>query len=248
LNVYLSVPLSQLLTRSTESVELQPDRRYKQVTVRLWGQGVVERNEVGGSEIAGTRRFVVRPGQFILSRIDARNGALGIVPAALDGAVVSNDFPSFLVNETRLLPAYLGWLTRTSDFVDLCRAASAGTTNRVRLDESRFLDMEIPLPPLAEQRRIVARIEALAAQINEARGLRREAVAETEALIASESDRLIGKIADQHGTTPFNSFSPHVTSGPRNWGAKYSDHGIRFYRAQDIGPNGKILGSVDEIT
>lgn len=45
------------------------------------------------------------------------------------------------------------WLTKTRDFVDLCLRASEGTTNRVRLKEDRFLALEIPLPPLAGQRR-----------------------------------------------------------------------------------------------
>jgi type I restriction enzyme S subunit len=45
-----------------------------------------------------------------------------------------------------------------------------------------LLACEIPLPPLPEQRRIVARIEELAAKINEARWLREELRKKTETL------------------------------------------------------------------
>jgi len=47
------------------------------------------------------------------------------------------------------------------------------------------LEIAIPLPPLWEQQRIVARIAKLAAGIEEARGLRRHAGAELNALFAS---------------------------------------------------------------
>jgi type I restriction enzyme S subunit len=135
--------------------------------------------------MAASRRAVVRQGQFILSRIDARNGAFGLVPENLDGAVVSNDFPSFDLNQERLEPKFLEWLSKTSAFVDLCKAASEGTTNRVRLKEEKFLTMAIPLPPFVEQQRIVARIEELAAKIEEAQGLRRQALEEAEFLCRS---------------------------------------------------------------
>ena len=102
------------------------------------------------------------------------------MPSELDGAVVTNDFPLFDVTSERIDPAFLGWLTKTRDFVELCQRASEGTTNRVRLQEDRFLALEIPLPPLAEQRRIVARIEELAAKIEEARGLRQDVADEAE--------------------------------------------------------------------
>ncbi len=178
------VPLGTVLSRSEESIDLKPDEQYREVTVRLWGKGVVLRRQVTGAEIAAQKRAVVRAGQFILSRIDARNGALGVVPDYLDGAVVSTDFPAFTVNRSRALPEFLGWMARTRRFVDLCSAASEGTTNRVRLKEHRFLASKIPLPPLQEQRRIVARIEELAGKIEEARALRREAKAHVDALVA----------------------------------------------------------------
>lgn len=186
------VALGEVLRKSEESVPIDPNATYREVTIKLWGKGVVLRREASGSEIAAPRRSVVRVGQFILSRIDARNGAFGIVPDALDGAVVSNDFPSFNLNTQRIIPEYLGWLSRSADFVELCKAASEGTTNRVRLKEEKFLATAIPLPPLAEQQRIVARIEELAAKIEEARGLRRLALEEAEALVTSLHNQLAG--------------------------------------------------------
>jgi type I restriction enzyme S subunit len=132
--------------KSEEWIDLRPDEQYRQVTVKMWGQGVVLRNEVAGTEIAATRRMVVRPQQFILSRIDARNGALGLVPHTLDGAIVSNDFPAFNLNTRRILPEFLDWMSKTRSFVELCKAASEGTTNRVRLQEDRLLSLTISLP------------------------------------------------------------------------------------------------------
>jgi len=63
-----------------------------------------------------------------------------------------------------------------------------GTAN-VSLKEKDIATVEIPLPQLAVQRRIVARIEELAAKIHEARGLRQQAVEEAEALIVSYAHR-----------------------------------------------------------
>jgi type I restriction enzyme S subunit len=184
------VRLGEVLTRSDEWIDLIADKTYREVTVRLWGKGIVLRREATGAEIVSSRRMVVHHNQFLLSRIDARNGAMGIVPEELDGAVVTNDFPAFIIDSTRAEPSYLNWLSKTGDFVKLCEIASEGTTNRVRLKEDRFLNLEIPLPPLSEQQRIVARIEQLALKIEEARGLRRQAVEEVEVIFIGELNRI----------------------------------------------------------
>lgn len=179
------VKLGEVLKKSTVKVDLKLETEYSEVTIKLWGKGVIQRRKIVGSEIIGGNRFLVRSGQFILSRIDARNGAMGIVPPELDNAIVSNDFPVFDHDLSRIELPFLNWLTKTSGFVELCKMASEGSTNRVRLKENRFFCLEIPLPPPGEQRRIVARIEELAAKIGEAQKSKNEIEQEAKAMLRS---------------------------------------------------------------
>lgn len=171
------VSLGDFLTRSYEWVEPEPEQIYKQITARLWGKGLTLRGKVPGSTIAAARQLRAQSGQFLVSRIDARHGAFGIVPDELGGALVSNDFPCFDIDARLVIPRYFEWYSRTSAFVDLCRRASEGSTNRVRLKESELLNMQIPLPSLDEQRRIAARLDRVAELIEK----RRQAIAASEA-------------------------------------------------------------------
>jgi type I restriction enzyme S subunit len=159
------VRLGEVLTKKIDRIDLDPDVDYRQVTVRMWGGGVGLRRIVKGSGIAASSQIKVQAGQFIVSKIDARHGAFGIVPELLDGAVVSQDFPVFEVNEKSLLPGFLGWMSKTDWFVDLCRVSSEGSTNRVRLREDRFLNHVIPLPPVPEQLRIIQGLNVIAAGV-----------------------------------------------------------------------------------
>jgi type I restriction enzyme S subunit len=159
------VVLGDVLRRNERWTTLDPDSTYRQVTVRLWGKGVALRGVCRGADIAARQQVEVRAGQFIVSRIDARHGAFGLVPTELDGAVVSGDFPCFDVVADRMLPAFMSWLSRSTPFVDLCRGASEGSTNRVRLKEGRLLASRIALPSLDEQRGIVARLDAVSARL-----------------------------------------------------------------------------------
>jgi type I restriction enzyme S subunit len=98
---------------------------------------------------------------LVLSKIDARNGAFGILPSHCDEAIITGNFWAFDIEQFRLDPHFFEFFTKTRNFLDFCIRASEGTTNRRYLQEPRFLRFSVPLPPLPEQRRIVARLEAL---------------------------------------------------------------------------------------
>ena len=186
-----SIAISDFLTKSESWVPVEPDGQYKQITARLWGKGLTLRGEVPGSAIAAARQYCAKAGQFLLSRIDARHGAYGIVPEELDGALVSNDFPCFDIDASRVMPHYFEWYSRTPEFIDLCRRASEGSTNRVRMKEDKFLRMMVPRPSLDEQRRIVEKLDRVAALVDERRNAIEAAERETQALLLKAFQRAI---------------------------------------------------------
>lgn len=166
------VPLGDLIKRNENVATIVEGRKYQEVTIRLWGKGVTRRQYIDGTMLQGARRFSVSKGQFIVSRIDARNGAMGVVPEGLDGAIVTNDFPSYDVNQDKALPSFMGWICRTQKFVDSCKTASEGTTNRVRLKEDAFLKVRVSLPPINEQRRMVKLLDSISGKIDNVNSLR----------------------------------------------------------------------------
>lgn len=186
-----TISIDEFLTKSEDWVPVQPDQRYKQITAKLWGKGLTLRGEVQGSAIAAARQYKAKAGQFLISRIDARHGAFGIVPANLDGALVSNDFPCFDINSSKVLPHFFEWYSRTPEFVDLCRRASEGSTNRVRMKEDKFLKISVPMLPLDEQRDIVRRLDDVSALVDRRRRAVEASERETQAMLLKAFQRVI---------------------------------------------------------
>lgn len=150
--------IGDLLTRHKTPVTIQDDVIYKQVTIRTHYKGVVLRGTKIGSEIGTKNQWRVSAGQFILSRIDARNGAFGIIPKELEGAIVTNDFLAFDLNEDEVEREFFNVFLQSPVFLDACIKASRGNTNRKRIEEDFFLAFELNLPPLSQQRHLITKI------------------------------------------------------------------------------------------
>jgi len=181
-NGFQMVPLGNVLRQRSEFIEINDFKTYKRCRVQLHAQGIVERDVLQGIEIRTKKQQVCTAGEFLVAEIDAKVGGFGIVPDNLDGAIVSSHYFLFDLDETILDRHFLEFFVRTATFMEQVRAQ--GTTNYAAIRPGDVLGYKIPLPSLEEQRRIVARIEVLAARIEEARGLRREAVEGTEKVIS----------------------------------------------------------------
>ena len=148
------VKLGEVISRVDETEQILKPEDETFVTLKLHGKGLVPRNIGDGKTPKSFRGFRVKLGQFIYSRIDARNGAFGIIPAELDGAVVSKDFPVYEVDSAEIMPSILISICTSEHFVNQIRSMSNGATNRQRIKEDVLERMLIPLPPLGEQKRI----------------------------------------------------------------------------------------------
>lgn len=153
---YPIVRIGDVIRRSTLLVTVEDNVLYSQITLKTNGGGAVLRGKKLGKDIGVKKQYLAKEGQFIMSKIDARNGAFGVVTKELDNAIVTGDFPLFDVNQEKINPYYLYLLSSTRPFVQYAQSCSRGTTNRQRIDMDAFLSLQIPLPSLEEQNKIVA--------------------------------------------------------------------------------------------
>ena len=153
------VELKELITTKTNRISLDNNLIYKQITIKLWGKGVLLRQEIEGKHIKTAGQYVVNGGDFIMSKIDARNGAFGLVPDFLEGAVVTSSFPYFEVNKIKINPRFLEYIVTQPRFYEKINEIVSGATGRRSVEVIDFLQLQIPLPPLEIQNEIVEKIE-----------------------------------------------------------------------------------------
>lgn len=137
-------------------VKLEPDRVYKLVTAKRSRGGIVLRSETPGREVLTKSQFETRAGDFLISRRQIIHGACGVVPAELDGAVVSNEYAA-LRTRPELSMEFLRHYSHTPYFQRACFHSSHGVDVEkmiFKLDE--WLAREVDVPPMGEQRKIAA--------------------------------------------------------------------------------------------
>ncbi len=221
-----TVHLDEVITQRKEFVEIDDFEVYKRCRVQLHAKGIVLRDLVPGLEIKTKKQQVCRAGEFLVAEIDAKVGGFGVVPDELDGAIVSSHYFLFEIDETKLDRKFLDFFIRTPNFSD--QVSAQGSTNYAAIRPNDVLGYQIPLPSLDEQRRTVARIEELAAKIEEAQDLRRQAAEEAEALFSTsaytiftssnhvEKKPLKELVTIRGGGTPSKA-NPLFWEGPMPW-------------------------------
>lgn len=177
-----TVKLQDLLNQNKKKERITDTKCEKYISVALYGKGISER-DIGEDDVKAFTATRVHKGQFVYCRIWLRKGAAGIVPEELEGAVVSNEFPSFDIQKDRIRPAFLMYSVLDDNFLTKIGDGSKGSTSKQRIKEEVFLNYSIVLPSLEEQERFDNFVEhsnkskaVLQQAINEARALQKKIV------------------------------------------------------------------------
>jgi len=148
---YPQIRLKEVLNQNDNMEKVENTKIEKFVTVGINGKGARERIIKDGKWPVPFVGYRVKGGQFIYSRIDARNGAFAIIPNSLNNAVVSKDFPIFNIDNNKIRTDILLFSLLEKSFIDKIKNSSFGATNRQRIKEQIFLNYKIYLPPITLQ-------------------------------------------------------------------------------------------------
>ncbi|MDP0494932.1 MAG: restriction endonuclease subunit S, partial [Verrucomicrobiota bacterium JB024] len=151
------VELGEVVRHRSAFVEIDDRRHYMRCRVQTGARGVVLRDTVPGSAIKTKRQQVCQSDDFLVAEIDAKSGGYGLVGDDLNGAIVSSHYFLYEADKNKLLPQFLGWYSKTPLFHS--QVTAQGSTNYASIRPRHVLNYRIPLPPVDEQRKIVARLE-----------------------------------------------------------------------------------------
>lgn len=181
---WTEVALGEVVEPVNRTEAPQPGTKYRQLGVRLWGAGAYERETIDGEQTQYAFLNRCESGDLVVNKIWARNGSVSIIQPALEGCFVSGEFPLFRLNH----PVCAGWLrliTKSRWFWYECHLKAQGTSGKNRIKPAKFLEINIPLPPLAEQQRIVSHMDAIEERIIRILKLREDQVKELNAALRS---------------------------------------------------------------
>ena len=201
--------IGKLMTRRIfPRFKFETDQEYAVMTISHTGEIRPRAAGKGNNLPAGSGEYflTVSPGDWfaahtndvVFSSIDLWKGCIAVVPAALDEALVSKEFPIYEITDNRLLPEFVQTLLRSRYYQRAFRAITTGHGNRRRTQIADFEAIEIDFPAAQkEQRRVIAAITAARQGIRQAaETLRHELLAFSD-LIDGRGEEELPKVSEE---------------------------------------------------
>ncbi|HRI99811.1 MAG TPA: restriction endonuclease subunit S [Hyphomonas sp.] len=123
---------------------------------------IVGKKSYRGDEAPSRARRLIKEGDVLFSTVRTYLRNIATVTVELDGAITSTGITVLRANDAAE-PRYIFAFVSSTDFAESISKSQDGTMYPAVADRDVF-EHPIPLPPLAEQRRIAEKLDALSAQ------------------------------------------------------------------------------------
>ncbi len=200
---------------------------------------------ISGSEIGSSKQSVIK-NDVLLCKINPRINRVWKVSQHTENELLASS--EWIVIRNQILNSdYMMFCFRTQFFREYMLSNVSGVGGSLMRAQPKFVkNYPIPVAPVAEQQRIVDRIESIFAKLDEAKEkaqavvdgfeLRKSAI-----LHKAFTGELTEKWREEHGVTldswekeTSTKLFSYVTSGSRGWAQYYSDSGSVFIRMGNL--------------
>lgn len=156
------VRVGDVLALRRTPVELRPDQSYVEIGIRSFGRGTFLKDAVSGASLGTKRVYAIHPGDLLVSNVFAWEGAIAVAGVETAGCIGSHRFMTWVPASADIDIEYLSQFFASERGLEMIGKASPGSEGRNRtLGIKSFANLVIPLPDIAEQRRIAARLDRI---------------------------------------------------------------------------------------
>ena len=203
---------------------------------------VIGATEYDRTSAPGRAQQVVEAGDVLVSTVRPNLNAVAIVEGRSDfRRIASTGFCVLRAGEC-VIPRYIYYFTQVDEFIAPLVAVSEKAAYPSVTDKI-VKNVDIPIPPLAEQKRIVAKIDAAFEKIDALKANAEKNLANAKELFQSALDEAMrpkkGWVEKRLGEVCEGKLS-YGTSSP----SKGYDARVRYIRITDIDDNGRLLNDL----
>ena len=200
----------------------------------------IERYEC--SDAPSRARHLVETDDVLVATVRPNLNGVALVNGAHHGMTASTGYCVLRPDRDKLDSRFLFHWVKTGVFVQRMVDVAIGA-NYPAVSDAKVKASKIPLPPLAEQKRMAGILDAADAL----RAKRREALAQLDTLLQSTFLDMFGDpVANSMGweVTSVGDEIDFLTSGSRGWAKYYAEDGDTFIRIQNLKDGQLDLGDI----
>ncbi|MEN5386779.1 restriction endonuclease subunit S [Aliarcobacter skirrowii] len=187
------------------------------------------------------KRFELRPNSLIMS-CSGTIGKVAIVPNNVKKGII-NQALLMLTPNNELNNIFLKLMMESNFFQTLLSDNSTGAAIANVASVKVLKDLDIPLPPLEEQKRIVAKLDNLFAKIDKAIALHQKNIDEADIFMASVLNDVFAELEEKYPLKKVSDGLKNILTGttpPTKEEKYYNEPSINWYSPSDFGKS-KVL-------
>ncbi|WP_115047898.1 restriction endonuclease subunit S [Xanthomonas arboricola] len=233
--------IGDVLAEKRRPIVLEDDQRYELITVKRRNEGVVSRGHLNGRDILVKNYAQLKAGDFVISKRQVVHGATGIVPPALDGAIVSNEYLT-AVDSEKLLTEFLTIVASLPAMRKQFFLSSYGVDiEKLFFDADDWKKRSVTLPDVQEQ----SLISQLFRDVEQLISLHQRKHEKLVALKMAMLEKMFPKSGTAVPEVRFKGFSGAwekkklgelmpITSAARVHKHEWTSSGVPFFRTSDV--------------
>lgn len=188
-------------------------------------------------------------GDLVITKLGSPLGKCCTVPSDREYGIIVADIVRARINEERNIKKFIEYFINSTSAIKELQSHTKGAT-RPRVNLTHMRGLNIPLPPLQEQKRIVSKLDTLFEKIDKSIALHQKNMDEADVFMGSVLNNVFGEL-DTDKKISLKDIATKIGSGstPRGGQKAYKTEGISLIRSMNVHDNGfrvKGLAFIDK--